>query len=227
MNFTNTTMRPGRVLEVYEGGKIKASVPGLFNKNDLDGLPLISPFTIGGSPNSFSTPSIHDEIWVMNDNSNPEILYWFRKDKTDRKNFEEAGITQNENTEIVCNKETDTGWATIAYQGDTGWTINDNDTSLNINKDGNIVLTNGDMHRDISISNDCISLGTAGRSEHPAAYGDEIEKALNIISRAFKLIRSMTETNAMLIPISISLQKLPEELDEAIKNISSCHVYLD
>ena len=220
-------MRPGRVLEVYEGGKIKASVPGLFNKTDLNGLPLISPFTMGGAPNAFSTPSIHDEIWVMNDNSNPEVLYWFRKDKTDRKNFEEAGIAQNENTEIVCNKETDTGWASIAYQGDSGWKLNDNDTSLNINKEGNIVMTNGDLHRTLSISNDCISLGTEGRSAHPAAYGDGVEKALNIISRSLKAIRALTETNAMLVPISAALQSLPEELDDVIKDISSCHVYLD
>ena len=55
MKLINGTLRPGQVLEILENGKIKASAPGLFLKEDKDNLPPIMPFfeIIGNHANSF------------------------------------------------------------------------------------------------------------------------------------------------------------------------------
>lgn len=227
MNFRNATMRPGRVLEVYEGGKIKASVPGLFNKNDLDGLPILSQFMIGGSPNSFSTPQIHDEIWVINDDTNPDALYWFRKDKSDSKNFEESGLAQGENVEIVCNKETDTGWATIMFSNGTGWVIKNDEVAVIIGKDGDISFNTGFPYRAITINDNGISLGSETKSEHPAAFGDKTEEALDIVVEAFDLIMEFYQNNSLLAPLVKGLSPIIEKLSNKINSISSTNVYLD
>ena len=76
----NGELRPGTILEVLtDEGVIKASVPGLFSAQDQEVLPPIYPFCVGGS-NTFSTPNVGDEVWVLSFTDNLQQLYWFRKD---------------------------------------------------------------------------------------------------------------------------------------------------
>lgn len=229
MNFTNATMRPGRVVEVLGGGKIRASVPGLFNKQDGTNLPILSQFTMGGGSNTFSSPNLCDEIWVLNDPSNPEALFWFRKDKSDSKNFEEAGIdvSGSKHVEILCNRETDTGWATIMFSNGTGWIIRNDEVIMSIGKDGDIIMTNGSPNRTISITEKCISLGTEGKSAHPAAYGDKIEQALDKIALLLKTIRTLCQPITLLSPLVASIGAIPEEIESLSEEISSTNVYID
>lgn len=229
MDFKNATMRPGRVVEVLGGGKIRASVPGLFNKQDGTNLPILSQFTMGGGSNAYSAPNLCDEIWVLNDPSNPESLYWFRKDKSDSKNFEEAGIDvgDSKNVEILCNRETDTGWATLMFSDGTGWVVRNDEVMMILGKDGDIVMSTGDAHRTISISEKCISLGTEGKSAHPAAYADKTEDAIDKIALIFKNIRNICENLQMLAPISVAIGMLPEEVESLGEDISSTNVFID
>lgn len=229
MNFLSATMRPGRVVEVLGGGKIRASVPGLFNKQDGTNLPVLSQFTMGGGSNSYSSPSLCDEIWVINDSTNPEALYWFRKDKSDSKNFDEAGIdvSDSKHVEILCNRETDTGWATLMFSNGTGWIIRNDEVIMSIGKNGDIVMTNGSPNRTLSISDSCISLGTEGKSAHPAAYGDKVEAALNKIVVLLKTIKTFCQPVTMLNPIYLAIGSIPEELESLNEEISSANVYID
>ena len=67
MKLVNGILRPGEILEVLENGKIKASAPGLFTEEDKDLNPPIMPFweLMGGHANTFSTPIVGDEIWLL------------------------------------------------------------------------------------------------------------------------------------------------------------------
>lgn len=229
MNLTNAIMRPGRVVEVLSGGKIRASVPGLFNKQDGTNLPILSQFTMGGGSNAFSSPNLCDEIWVLNDPSNPDALYWFRKDKSDSKNFDEAGIdvSDSRHVEILCNRETDTGWATLMFSNGTGWIIRNDEVIMSIGKDGDIIMTNGSPNRTISITEKCISLGTEGKSAHPAAYADKTESAIDEIALVLKNIRNICQSNQMLLPISMAIGISPEKIESLSEEISSANVYID
>ena len=103
MKLINGILRPGNILEVLDNGKIKASAPGLFSAEDpLELLPPIMPFyeLMGSHANSYSTPIVGEECWVLNMQDNPLQLYWFRKDDHIENNkgiFEEGGT---ENVEI-------------------------------------------------------------------------------------------------------------------------------
>lgn len=228
MNLSNATMRPGRVIEVLGGGKIKASVPGLFNKQDSAVLPVINQLVMGGAANSFSSPNVHDEIWVLNDPKTPDSLFWFRKDKTDEANVELGEeVTASKNVEVICNRETNTGWATLLFSDGTGWMIKNERVYMKIGKDGDIVMSTGDPHRTISITKDCISLGTEGRAEHPAAYGDKIGEIFSLISTTLKTVRTMCGNNYLTAPIGAAISACPEKIDMLNSNLSSNNVYID
>lgn len=228
MNLSNAIMRPGRVIEVLGGGKIKASVPGLFNKQDSSVLPSIHQLVMGGSANTFSSPNVHDEIWVLNDPNTPEALFWFRKDKADDANAELGEeVTTSKNVEVICNRETSTGWATLLFSDGTGWLIKNEGVFMKLGKDGDIVISTGDPHRTISITDSCISLGTEGKSAHPATYGDKVEEALSLISTTFKTIRSMCQSNYVTMPISVAIGANPEKLDSIKTDIVSNNVFID
>ena len=47
MDLSKAILRPGKVIEVLENGKIRADVPGLFSLEDKDKLPPILPFPLG------------------------------------------------------------------------------------------------------------------------------------------------------------------------------------
>ena len=97
MKLSQGILRPGRVLEVLDNGKIKATAPGLFNAQDQPLLPPILPFP-SWHANSYSSPKVGDEVWVLNLMDNPLQLHWFRKD-----NFTENPVIQEENVEVLCN----------------------------------------------------------------------------------------------------------------------------
>ena len=226
MKLSSAVMRPGRVIEVLDGSKIRASVPGLFNKQDSSVLPIINPFIMGGNANEQSYPNIHDEIWVLNDPETPEALYWFRKDKTDENNSS-LGINDSKHVEIICNRETDTGWATLMFADGTGWLVKNEGVFMQLGKDGDIIMSTGDPHRTISITDDCISLGTQGRSSHPAAYADKVEEAIGKISTMLKTMRTICKPIYITAPVAAAIGSTPEELDSIKSKIASNNVYID
>ena len=161
MKLINAILRPGEVLEVLENGKIKASAPGLFSgSDDPTLLPPIMPFyeLIGSHPNTFSTPRKGDEIWVLNCSDNPLQLYWFRKDShiDNKEVFEE---TQETPVEILCNVESGVGYASLFFSDGTGWVLKNDQSRLQIDAKGNIIMTNGFCNRNMIINGDGIYLG--------------------------------------------------------------------
>jgi hypothetical protein len=224
MKLSNGILRPGTVIEVLEDGCIKAIVPGLFSSNDSpDLLPPIYPFLIGPS-NTFSSIKEDDNIWVLNFSDNPMQLYWFRRDDFPTNNAE---LMDEENVEIICNRETPLGWATIYFSNGSGWIIRNDESVIQIDSDGNILLSKSEPHRTIHINDNGISLGSKGESAHPAAYGDEITEALQNIQISLELIQKVSLNNPFTAGIATALGTKPLELKTIIPKITSPHVTLD
>jgi hypothetical protein len=195
MRLSQGTLRPGRILEVLENGKIKASAPGLFMEEDKDNNPPIYPFfeITSAHANAYSTPTVGDEIWLLNQSDNPEQLYWFRKDKHIENNaaiFEEGGEA---NVEILCNR----GLATLYFSDGSGWILRRdqsvlhllpdgsiqlkfNDSMLHICSDGHVELgMMGGVSSKIVINNGSIQIGAS--APRPACYGDATSAQLDLI----------------------------------------------
>lgn len=226
MKLFKGTIRPGVVREVLENGKIKASAPGLFSHDDeTSKLPPIMPWQIGSNCNSYSSIKKYDEIWIMNFSDNPRQLYWFRKDRIENSN----NIPLNEeNVEILCNREVAGDWCTIYFSDGSGWVIGKGDSKIQIRKDGSIILSNNDMpNRNIDINNNGISLGSIGSSAHTAAYGDEIEKVLISICAMFSNIAQTALLNPHTAPIGTTILSNISNISSKISNVSSSHVTLD
>lgn len=224
MKLKNGTIRPGIVIEVLDKGCIKAGVPGLFNREDKDKLPPIMPFPFGHNVNSFSSIKELEEVWIMNFSDNPMQLYWVRKDNMAENNKE---LLKEENVEIICNRENDLTWATIYFSDGSGWIIRNDESVVQIRKDGSILLDSNLPHRVIDINPKSISLGSKTESAHPAVYGDVLMEALQNIQISLELIKQASNMNPYTKPISIGLGKLPSELKELIPKVVSTNVTLD
>lgn len=224
MRLAAGTLRPGIILDVIDNGKIKASAPGLFSSEDKDLIPPIMPFweLIGSHANTYSTPIIGDEVWILNMNDNPLQLYWFRKDnQIDNKEiFEETGT---KNVEILCNRESGIGYASLFFSDGTGWVLRNDDSRLQIYPDGHIELGMDWPHRTIKIDSDSISLGNG---EHPACLGDETAKILMELCSIINAAGEAAKTSPYTMMISPFLTKACD-IQQQIPGIKSSHIKLD
>jgi hypothetical protein len=221
MKLINGTIRPGTVLNVLENGNIKASAPGLFSFTDeVDKLPPIMPWFMGSNSKSFSKVKEYDEVWIMNFSDNPLQLYWLRKDDIDCPN-----IPMNEdNVEILCNRNVNGEWCSIYFSDGSGWVISKGGSSIKIKADGSIVLSNG-INRCIDINGSNISIGSEGKSAHPAAYGDKVEEALMQISI---LLNNLALKVGIVYPaVSESILSQLPAVTKKINGISSKNVTID
>lgn len=223
MKLIHGTLRPGRVLEVLEGGDIKVEAPGLFTAEDKDNLPPVMPF-FGGHANTYSAPKVNDEVWVLSYSDNPRSLHWLRKD--DGKTVNKDLIT-GENVEILCNRANGAGWATIMFESGKGWIIKNDNSVINIRKDGSILLNPNMPNRTIDLCSNSISLGSEGGSKHPAALGDEVQACLEIIQTALETIKQTASMNAYTAPIGIALGGMPAQLKKQAAKTVSSNVTLD
>lgn len=221
MKLSSGILRPGLVIKTLEDGNIIASAPGLFSAEDSDSLPPIYPFT-GHHANKFSSVNPGDEVWILNFNDNPLQLYWFRKDdqKTNNKN-----LLQEQNVEIICNRESSAGWATLYFSDGSGWIIRNDESYMQIDKDGNIILAKPEAHRKIIINEDNIKIG--GDSDHPAVYGDVLTDILEKIQITLDLVQKAAQTNPYTIAIGTAIGSAPVELSLMIPKITSPHVIID
>lgn len=221
MKLSNGILRPGIVIKTLDEGNIIASAPGLFSAEDSDNLPPIYPFT-SHHANKFSAVNPGDEVWVLNFSDNPLQLYWFRKD--DQKTNNKDLLTE-QNVEILCNRETVTGWATIYFSDGSGWIIRNCESYIQIDKNGNIILSKPDPHRKIIIDENAIKIG--GDDNHPAVYGDILQDVLEKIQITLDLIQKAASTNAFTYAIGTAIGTTPTELNLMIPKITSPHVIID
>jgi hypothetical protein len=225
MKLSKGTIRPGMVLEVFDNGEIKATAPGLFTfVEETEKLPPILPWQIGSNCNSFSKPKKGDEVWIMNFSDNPRQLYWFRKDNAF--NCDNIDFTEK-NVEILCNRNIQGEWATIYLSDGSGWIISKGDTVMQIRQDGSIQLNTGFAHRVIDISPKGISLGSEGKSAHPAAYGDVVVDAITALTALLKQIQMVAMPNPYTAAIATVIQTSLPSVESKISKIISPHVSLD
>lgn len=225
MRLSEGTIRPGTVLEVLENGCIKASAPGLFNfADDPNLMPPIMPWFIGSNSNTYSQPKQYDDVWIMNFDDNPRQLYWFRKDKvTDNTNLP---ITE-ENIEILCNRDVAGEWCTIYFSDGSGWIISKGESIIQIRPDGSIQLNTGMDKRCIDITPACISLGSEGKSSHPAAYGDVVAEIFMSILATLKQVQMAATPNPYTAAIGTVLTASLPVIESKIPALVSSHVTLE
>lgn len=223
MKLANAILRPGKIVEVLENGKVRAEVPGLFPDSDPSKLPPIHPFFTNCS-NSFSQPKVYQDIWVLNVSDNPLDLHWFRKDNHSENDKE---LLQEENVEILCNREAGMGWAQIYFSDGTGWIIRNEESTIQIKQDGSVLLQMDWPHRTIDINANNISLGSEGESAHPAAFGDKVQDSLTAICGLLNLVAKTAQSNPYTALIGLTIDSVLPNVQNTIGPITSNHVTLD
>ena len=223
MDLSKAILRPGKVIEVLENGKIRADVPGLFSLEDKDKLPPILPFPLGHA-NTYSQPLEYDNVWVLNFKDNPQQLHWFRMDDYENN---DAEIIKEENVEVLCNREAGTDWATIYFSDGSEWVIRKGGSRVQIRPDGSILLDMGQPYRAIDIENNAIHIGKKGdgdEKESPAVYGDALEEILVDICGLFGAIRNVALANPYTAAIGAKIATKLPTIQPKIGGILSPHV---
>ena len=232
MKWINGIMRPGVVLEKLDNkGSIKASAPGLFNKEDQDKLPPVRPWPSTGS-NNFSSPNIGDEVWVVNFTDNPEELFWMRKDNYEKNNGSrnqtgDKNIQDQSNVEVLFSRESDTGWSTIMYSDESGMVLQNNDSAIKMDQEGSISISNDQPSTSISVSDSGISLGTPGGSAHPAPHGDSVAELFDKIIGTLKTISVAAKGSPYTMAIAEAIDASVALYEDDSQYINSDYVTLD
>lgn len=203
-------------------GKIKVEAPGLFAGSEKNNCPPVYPF-FGQHANSYSSVNEGDEVWLLSCSDNKRQLHWFRKD-----NYEEAdvGLMDGKNVEILMNRESGIGWATLMFEDGMGWIIRNNNSIVNITTDG-VLLDSGAPHRVIDINSDCISIGSAGKSKYKAALGDEVQKTFESIYALLKSLKSAADMSAYTKHLVPAIESQLESINSRIPKVTSDNVTLD
>lgn len=229
MKLINAILRPGVVVEDVGKGMIKASSPGLFSSKDKDNLPPIYPFfnLIGSHCNTFSSPIVGEEVWILNCTDNPRQLYWFRKDNVSGNigdMMKELDIYPNNNVEIICSRESGFGWATLMFSDGTGWILRNNDRHIHIDKNGKIEIGEVDNDdRKIVIDSGAIHLGVG--EEHQGCFGDLTAEILDNICDIILQASQAIAANPYTEPLSKILNQI-KSVQPKIQDIKSEHVKL-
>lgn len=222
-------IRPGRVLKVEdEKGTIKAMCCGLFSEeDDPNNLPPVYPFPLGCA-NTFSSPKVDDEVWVMFFSDNPMELFYLRKDNFPE-NLQDVLSQDYEDCEVLASRELASGMVQIYFTNGDGWIIRNVDSVIQMRADGSILLDTGSDNRKIDICDNSISLGSEGGSQHTAGYGDEIAKEFRNIGIILKGISKAAGTNPYTIAINKAISTLMKatSYEDQIDKIESPHVTLD
>lgn len=218
------TLRPGRVIEVLDSGKIKAEAPGLFSTEDQDNLPPIYPF-FNYHANSFSSVNVGDEVWVLDLSDNPLQLHWLRKDSIDEN---DSDYFSGKNVEIICNRESGMGWATLYFEDGAGWIMSNINSKIQIRKDGTILLDPGIPHRVVDCCDGSISLGSEGGSSYHGVYSEKLESILKRICKSLDNVREMAGKSAYTVNIETALNMdAPMDIFDTVPEIRSSVVTLD
>lgn len=179
MRLDRCEIRPGFVLQVVDNyGTVKASVTGVFSEEaDPDTLPPIIPF-LSLSRGTFSHPKENDPIWVLVNKDNPQELLYFRQGDF-KGQLDDVLSKSYEDVEVLMRTESGGGYAQILFDTDEGLIVQNDSSSITIQKNGDITLKRDGSHKTIEINKDGISLGSTGKSAEPALLGDKTQDALN------------------------------------------------
>ena len=231
MRLINGELRPGTVLQVVDNkGSIKAAVPGLFDKQDVNVLPSIHPWPVG-APNAFYCPKVGEEVWVLFFTDNPEELRWFRKDDYGKNNILSSNngesLLNKKNVQVLLNEESGDGWASMYFDDGSGWVVKNQESIIQLDQDGNITITNGDPHRVIEINENGISIGSKGESAHPVPHGDKVQDLLEKIIDTFQAIADVAKTSPYTIAVATTIEATIEEYKNDPNYINSENVTVD
>jgi hypothetical protein len=127
------------------------------------------------------------------------------------------------NVEILCNRESGVGYASLFFSDGTGWMLRNDDSRLQIFPDGHIELGMNWPHRTITIDPNSIRLGDGA---HPAAYGDEVA---NILMKICGLLQNAAKA-AKTTPYTMALAPIfdcAKTIQEDIPGVKSAHIQID
>jgi hypothetical protein len=223
----------GKIIKISSeeySGIIKCRIDGLYNSDtmgniDDDDLPNLYPM-YSPNQNSFYTPKLNDEVFVVLDRGNKYSGLWFAKSKLSQYLLDKLKDDYEGFKSIVIDDEEK---LEIYYSRKDGVILKLDKSVINL-KNNEITATN--ENRTLHIKDDMISLGKLNVSDEPCVLGNKNVDALNFISdEAITLANSVfifcetqkavTKSIAYLAPLNAAYEPLALKSKLVIDKISN------
>lgn len=157
MEFLNCTIRPGKVKEIVnKNGVIKATADGLFKEDTAaDLLPPIYPIF---NSSTFYNVEVGDIIWIIDNKSNDQLLFYIIINDPEKNKLIEEDYKQM--CVLLCRDFGEEKTVQLYFSDGTGWMMRSEESFININKDGDIIIDSGKEERKIILNSDGVHIQT-------------------------------------------------------------------
>lgn len=226
MKLSDAEIRPGFVTQIVDSqGTIKAAVVGLFDEDDQDLVPPITPFGTF-SRGTFSAPEIGDPIWVLYFKNNPQFLRYIRQCNLNE-DLNDILKKDSKNCEVLMRRDKGLDHAQLYFNDEDGWIIQSNLSTIRICGDDSIQMSLGEPNRTIEINSAGISIGSPGSSKEPAVLGDSLTDVMNELVLMIKMVKQAASASPYTKAIATAIESKLPSIEGKIPLICSNNITID
>lgn len=202
MDLSNYEILPGVVISVKDDehlGRIKVALPGSESTSNtqLNALPWCYPISMTGTYQGFSKLVDNCKVWVLrNKTNNTELWYWPMMDLNP--NTEDI-IASYDNPEVLISRDMGCQNVYIYYTDSKGIVLSIGSSKININSNGEIILTTGEGS--IKVSGENVFINTNSSTSH-ATRSEQLTTCLKTITKCLIGINEVCTTSSFTTHIS-------------------------
>lgn len=244
MKLADIELLPGVIFDTADPkhqGRVKCVVPTIFDVSTMDkeGIPWIYPLTMAGYQ-QYSSPKKGTKVWVMHNKTNYQEFWYFPM-------FELTGATKNiiigaeesaegesgeqkaneedySDTEVLVSRQIGTNNNVTIYTSPSKGIMLQygNASSININKDGEVILTCDDARvevRDGKVFTGKSEIFEDSSLTQRTILGDNLNKLFMNISTGLSALISTAAQSPYTMTLCEPMTKILENLDNDTKTI--------
>lgn len=202
MDLNDYEILPGVVISVKDDehlGRIKVALPNSESSSNtqLNALPWCYPLFMTGTYQGFTKLVDNCKVWVLrNKLDNLEMWYWPMVDLNP--NTQEI-IDQYDNPDVLISRDLGGKNVYIYYTDSKGIVLSVGSSQININQNGEIILSTGDAN--IKVSGENVFINTDSSTSH-ATRSEQLTSCLKKIIQALTNIQLSCDTSCFTQHIS-------------------------
>lgn len=227
MKFKDVEMLPGVIIDVEDPkklGRVKATVPGLFDTSTMDqeGLPWIYPLIMPGYQ-YFSKMMTGVKIWVLKQENNYKEFWYFPMFELNQ-NTRDI-IVDYDYPEILVSRNIGDASVLIYYTDKDGIMLKlGEETIINIKSDTSIALKAGNAQIDLKEGN--VYIGNGNAEEH-GVLGDSLKTALSNLSSNLLNVAGAAAGSPYTMALKAPLEKAANDLSSDVEKILCNYTFVE
>lgn len=217
MELIDYELLPGVVVSVKDEeclGRVKASVPGGESPDNtqIEAMPWLYPMFMTGTYQGFTKLLEGSKIWVLRNKYNKlEMWYWPMVDLNP--NTQEI-VNPYDNPDVLISRDMGGQNVYMYYTDGQGIMLSIGPSKVNINSNGDIILTTGQGQ--IKVVGENVYINTDSSSDNNAVKEQPLTQCLDKIKECLTAIDNACTSNYLVSNVSAALKPKLQELNKLI-----------